>query len=119
MNYLEYIKYVALIAALVTSLWLVHDKIYSSGYKDATEHYTDVIAKYQEAQNNKITGIEKNLTDISTSSSALNRSVSVGITDIKKNLLLSKTPIVKAEDCTLSQEFLDSRNKVIDKANQR
>lgn len=108
-----------LAAALFFAGYMVYDKIYERGFEKAQKEHVDYVKNYTKAIDEKIDRLE-------TLSRDLYAALEIADTNRKQDLqkiikAASKGPLTIYKDgkCTPSEEFLDSYNSVINRANSK
>jgi hypothetical protein len=108
-------KYLALIIIVITLLFAG----YSKGVTTTTAKYEEILTTMRINQEVKIARIETSLDIMSKEQSNYTSSLRNSFKEITKGLNNKPLVIYKDGECTLSKEFLDSRQKAIDKVNQK
>ena len=119
MNYPLLIIKIVCVALISAALYLVYDKIYTTGYTAAEAKYTEIIKKNADAQEAKLKSVELSLQTLVENTTAFNMLLSEDITKIKSNLNGKTLVVFKDGKCTLTKDFLDSRNEAINRANKK
>ena len=124
--YVIWAKYISLVLLISLSLYSGYSYILnigiSRGTKVAEDKYTSIIAEYKKLQDTKIDLVLLSMGNLTKATDTFNASNTLGMNSIISTLKDSKRPVVvysKDTGCTLSEEFLGSRAKAIDIANQR
>lgn len=109
---LKYWKELIVIIALSISGYLAYDKIYTKGV-------SDTIAAHQKYLDEKISKLEQLSTDIAKQNETSNQQVRDDLAVILSNSSKKPTVIYKEGKCIPSDNFLDSYNSLIDRANSK
>lgn len=109
---IKFWKELVLAAAILFNAYLVYDKIYTKGVEDT-------IAAHQKYLDEKISNLEQLSTSIAKQNETNNQQVRDDLAVILSNSSKKPTVIYKEGKCIPSDNFLDSYNSLIDRANSK
>ena len=110
------IKISIVVLFILTSLYLVCDKVYQIGYAKAETKYVKIIEEHNKLVEQKILQIEKHTSSLAKKQANKEVKLAKDITQILADLKTQPVVIEKEGKCTPSLEFIDSINKAIDRA---
>lgn len=104
---------------VLAGLYWIYNSIYSSGYKAATIECDQKFAQLQKETNEKLFSLQTGLQNISGDLGVQQASLASDISTILQTIRKKPTVVVKDGKCVPSQEFVNSINKAIDRANKK
>lgn len=108
----KYWKELLLAMTIFVSGYLAYDKVYNKGVEDT-------VAAHQKYLDEKISKLEQLSTDIAKQTETSNQQVRDDLAVILSNSSKKPTVIYKEGKCIPSDNFLDSYNSLIDRANSK
>jgi len=108
---------VALVVVLASSVAYI--KVYHNGYEDAEQKYQAIIAKDAEEREARARDIESKITSLTTGVSAYNQALLQDMQAIKNGLAGKTLVLYKDGKCQLSPDFLEARDRAIERANKK
>ena len=116
------IKLIAIGLAVVlvlAGLYWIYNSIYSSGYQEAQLECQQKFAQLQKETNEKLFTLQAGLQNISGDLGIQQASMASDMSIILQTIRKKPTVVVKDGKCVPSQEFVNSINKAIDRANKK
>lgn len=108
----------AIILVLGVLYW-IYSSIYDSGYRAASIECDQKFAQLQKETNEKLFSLQSSLQNISGDLGVQQASLASDMSTILQTIRKKPTVVVKDGKCVPSQEFVNSINKAIDRANKK
>lgn len=116
-------SYIIVAVLAIVGVGVLYDHVESKGFSrgvlETDAKYVKIILDRNEAQSKKVDKVLEGLNNLSNTSIAQDTKLS---SDMKAIRTAIKSPMVvydKSTGCTLSKQFLDSREKAINRANEK
>lgn len=112
-------KELLLAVALIFVGYMVYDKIYERGFEKSQQEHRDYVKKYSEDLDIRIDKLEQLSANIVEQNMIAAQNRDDDLKKILKAAAQKSLVVYKDGKCTPSQEFLDSYNSIINRANSK